>query len=127
MTHDIHNIQQPVSYEGPDQVLVGNGQGLFIASTGSSCFPSPLNSSDKLVLDNLLHVPHINKNLVSVSKFAKENNVFFEFNSDACFAKPHVTNKILLRGDVGVDGLYKFSNHLLKKPSAPSGFSSVVD
>lgn len=36
--------------------------------------------------------------------------------------------KLLLRGDVGVDGLYKFNNvHLLKKPSAPSGLSSVVD
>jgi len=30
-------------------------------------------------LHNLLNVPSINKNLISVSKFACDNNVFFEF------------------------------------------------
>lgn len=34
-------------------------------------------------LDSLMHVPNITKNLISVSKFAHDNNVFFEFYSNA--------------------------------------------
>lgn len=103
-------------YKGSDQILVGNGQGLQISSSGSTFFHSPINSSVKLVFSNLLHVPKITKNLVSVSKFAKDNHVFFEFHSDKCLVKSQVTNEVLLRGEVGADGLYQFTNlHLLPK------------
>lgn len=43
-------------------------------------FTSPFHPQTTLKLKNLLLVPSIIKNLVSVSQFAKDNNVYFEFH-----------------------------------------------
>jgi hypothetical protein len=40
VTKNSHNIQQCSPIEGPDQIFIGNGQGLLILSSGSSTFPS---------------------------------------------------------------------------------------
>lgn len=115
VTSDMQNIQNIIPYEGSDQILVGNGQGLPISSSGSY-FQSPLNSNVSLVFHNLLHVPNITKNLVRVRKFTKDNRVFFEFHPDVCFLKSQDSRKVLLRGDVEAEGLYKFTDlHLLPK------------
>jgi len=50
-----------------------------------------------LYLHNLLHVPSITKNLLSVSKFALANNVYFELFPHFCTVKCQATNEILLR------------------------------
>ena len=68
-------------------------------------------------LHKLLHVPSILKNLLSVSQFAKDNSVFFEFHPHVCLVSQE-TNKILLKGDVSADGLYSFHN--LKLQDSPS-------
>ena len=67
----------------------------------------------------MLLVPSITKNLLSVSIFAKNNNIFFEFHSDACFVKDQDSQAILLTGKVK-DGLYSFdsSNLCLAHPQA---------
>ena len=44
VTGESQNIQQLSPFEGPDQIYIGNGQGLPIHSTGSSTFISPINS-----------------------------------------------------------------------------------
>lgn len=64
------NIQQQDVYEGP-------GQGLKITSSVSSLFSSPFNSSNSVALQNLLHVPTITKNFMSLTKLAKDDRVFF--------------------------------------------------
>ena len=69
-------------------------------------------------LHKLLHVPSISKNLLSVSKFVKNNSVFFEFHPHLSLVKSQETNKILLKGVVGADGLYSFHN--LKLQDSPS-------
>ena len=65
----------------------------------------------------MLLVPSITKNLLSVSKFAKDNNVFFEFHFDACFVKDQDSQVVLLTEKVK-DGLYSFdsSNLCLAHP-----------
>lgn len=60
---------------------MGNGQGLSITSIGSSKFLSPYHPHTTLSLNNLLLVPSITRNLVSMSKFAQDNHVYFEFHS----------------------------------------------
>jgi histone deacetylase 1/2 len=87
---------------------MGNGQGVPINSLGHSNFQSPTNSNVKLALKDLLHVPTISKNLLSVSKFAQDNNVVFEFHPYHCFVKSQGSNQVLLEGIVGADGLYQF-------------------
>lgn len=56
-TADQNNIHQLSSFECPDQIFIGNRQGLHISSSGSSYF------------NHLL-------NLISVSHFARDNLVF---------------------------------------------------
>lgn len=45
VTSNVQNIQRCVPFEGSDQVIIGNGQGLPINSIGSSSFLSPFNSN----------------------------------------------------------------------------------
>lgn len=59
-------------------------------------------------MQNLLHVPQITKNLISVSKFAKDNNVYFEFHPSICCVKSQESDKVLVEGSLGDDGLYHF-------------------
>ena len=76
-----------------------------VLGSSSSCLQ---NFKFPLYLNNLLHVPSITKNLLSVSKFALDNNVFFEFYPYHCNVKSQATNKVILSGIVGADGLYSF-------------------
>lgn len=55
-------------------------------------------------------MPAITKNLISISKFAKDNAVFFEFHPDFCHVKSQATKEVLLQGTVRDDGLYCFTN-----------------
>lgn len=121
-------------YNGQEQVHMGNRQGVPINSFGYAKFIAPHNNHITLTLNNLLHVPHITKNLVSVSQFAKDNHVFFEFHSNACFVKSQVSKQVILQGSLGSDGLYSFKDVQLVKPSGSflshknvSGLVSVSD
>lgn len=56
---------------------MGDGTCSKIAFVGSST----LETSTKLLhLSNVLHGPSIRKNLMLVSQFARENNMYFEFH-----------------------------------------------
>ena len=67
VTNNSQNIQQTSPFEGADQIFIGNGKGLNISASGHSKFVSPLSPNVKLVLKNMLLVPQITKNLISVS------------------------------------------------------------
>ena len=124
VTPDATNLMDAVSLSGSDQVHIGNGQGLPINSIGSLNFTSPFSPHTTLKLHNLLHVPSITKNLVSVSQFTRDNNVFFEFHPNTCYVKSHGSPKILLTGHLGDDGLYQFDSHSVPKAVADSPISS---
>lgn len=72
----------PQLYEGHNKFMVGNGKKIDIISTRSNIFQSQFELLKTLNLQNILHAPSIIKNLLSVSKFAQDNNVFFEFHKD---------------------------------------------
>lgn len=46
---------------------------------------SSFDSNSSLKLNNTLHVPSVKKNLMSVSKLTKENNIFCEFHPVVCY------------------------------------------
>nr|KYP37067.1 Retrovirus-related Pol polyprotein from transposon TNT 1-94 [Cajanus cajan] len=77
-------------------------------------FRSPVHPSTVLSLKDLLLVPTLTKNLISVSKFAKDNNVYFVFYPHSCFVKSQDLNETLLEGKPGKDGLYHFHPTLEK-------------
>lgn len=117
LTNDLQNLNLHAEpYTGLDQIQVGNGAGLAITHTGSSKINS---SQSSFHLSNILHVPQIKKNLISVSQFTKDNNVFIEFHSSHFFVKDEVTKKVLLQG-MPKDGLYPFPSSI----SSPSPYQS---
>jgi len=83
-THHITNdpivFNKKQIYNGSENVQLGNGSGMSIHSVGSTSLRNS-SSNHLFTLHNLLHVPTINKNLLSVSQFARDNGVFFEFFS----------------------------------------------
>ena len=92
---------------GRNKIHMGNGASLMIAHSSFSL----LCSSDLprvFSLSNLLHVPHITCNLISVSQFARENNVFFEFHPSICIVKDLTMGTPLLKRRLH-EGLYRFN------------------
>lgn len=78
MTSDLNNLAMHHPYSGDDAVLIGDGSGLPITHAGSLSLPS---SSRNLTLNNVLCVPNIAKNLISVYRLCNANKVSVEFFS----------------------------------------------
>uniref|UniRef100_A0A803NLP6 Integrase catalytic domain-containing protein n=1 Tax=Cannabis sativa TaxID=3483 RepID=A0A803NLP6_CANSA len=85
------NLMTPANCEGPDQLYVGNGTGLLVSQMGNS-FILLDTCSKPLALNHSLHVPEITKNLLSVSKFEADNNVYFVFYPDFYFVKDQLVH-----------------------------------
>ena len=77
------------------------------------------NTSRKLHLKNVLRVPTVARNLLSVPKLTYDNNVFCEFHPFDLFIKDRATRDILLSGRL-CQGLYR-----LEEPSPSRVFSGV--
>ncbi|KAL4352750.1 hypothetical protein GQ457_06G024020 [Hibiscus cannabinus] len=106
ITPDAGMVSNSKSYFGAATVSVANGMSAAISKIGTASLNTV---SRPLVLNNLLHVPAIKKNLLSVSKFTKDNNVSIEFYHDSCVVKDLATQQVILQG-LENDGLYKFSS-----------------
>jgi hypothetical protein len=118
LTPELSNLNlRAEEYTGSEQIKVGNGQGLDIHHTGLASLPS---SKHNFTLQSLLHVPQIEKNLISVNQFTKDNNVFIEFHPYCFRVKDLRTGTLLLQGP-SKGGLYpwptslppRLSNHAL--------------
>ncbi|GJT37422.1 putative RNA-directed DNA polymerase [Tanacetum coccineum] len=64
---------------GNQTVTFGNGQTLNVSHTGSNLF------SNNIMLNDVLVVPHLTKNLLSISKLTSDNHV------DVLFSQPYFT------------------------------------
>uniref|UniRef100_A0A803QRN3 Retrovirus-related Pol polyprotein from transposon TNT 1-94-like beta-barrel domain-containing protein n=1 Tax=Cannabis sativa TaxID=3483 RepID=A0A803QRN3_CANSA len=113
ITPDLDTINRPADYKGKAKVVVGNDNSPPILHIGSNVFHSKSNSKP-LILQNILHVPNVNKNLLSISQFTKDKNVTLECDDVSCLIKDKSTKQALLWGEV-CDGLYK-----LQLPQAKS-------
>ncbi|CAA0824703.1 Unknown protein, partial [Striga hermonthica] len=80
VTYDLANLNLASEYQGSEKVQVGNGKSLQISHIGKSIISSNEHKSPQFVLNNLLFVPEITKNLMSVSQFSLDNHVYFEFH-----------------------------------------------
>ncbi|KAL4291971.1 hypothetical protein GQ457_14G011070 [Hibiscus cannabinus] len=95
VTLDASKVAHGVDYTGPGMLVVGNGHSLPINKTGQFAL---LSDSRLLLLNNLIHVPQVTKNLLSVSKFVKDNMVFVEFRAKSCCVRDESTREVLLQG-----------------------------
>jgi hypothetical protein len=78
LTNELSNLNMHAEdYTSSDHIQVGNGQVLNILHSGHGTLPGPSNNFHLL---SLLHVPQIQKNLISVNQFTRDNHVFIEFH-----------------------------------------------
>lgn len=112
VTSEPNTMQQKVKYNGNENLIVGNGDKLTIQHVGTGSIITENN--DVLMLTKMLHVPSITKNLISVSKLTKDNNVIVEFSSNYCCVKDKTTKRRILEWSLK-GGLYQFD----KAKSAP--------
>lgn len=95
ITSNAYNFMSKVYYKGKEKVIVGNGSKLDISHVGSAII-STKHASQPLYLKNMLNVPTITKNLVSISQFTHDNDVFIEFYSTCCLVKDKKMKALLL-------------------------------
>lgn len=111
VTNDPNQLSISSEYSGSGKIHMGNGIGLSISHVGSNSF---VTNSRVLHLKNLLLVPSITKNLISVSQFCTDNNVFF------VIIQPLGLSRI--KSQEGTSsrkfdrGLYRFSSLQLQNP-----------
>ncbi|KAH9711302.1 retrovirus-related pol polyprotein from transposon RE1 [Citrus sinensis] len=103
LTNDLNNLNISEPYEGNEKLIIGNGYGLTISRIGNTHLAV---GNHKLLLKNLLFVPHITKNLLSISKLTSDNSLIIEFCGNTCFLKDKKKRTVLLEG-VAMKGLYK--------------------
>ncbi|KAK0578105.1 hypothetical protein LWI29_005179 [Acer saccharum] len=100
-----------VPFTGNTSILLGNGASLPITNTGN--IPVSL-GSQIFSLNNVFHVPSLNKNLLSVARFTKDNSVSFTFTPSGYIISDLTSGAPLFQGPCK-DGLYPF---LQPQPSA---------
>ena len=71
MTNNANALDNATPYSGNDGVIVGNGEYLPITHTGSI---SAFNSFNSLSLRDILVVPELTKNLISISSLTLDLN-----------------------------------------------------
>nr|GMD08012.1 Retrovirus-related Pol polyprotein from transposon RE1 [Ipomoea batatas] len=114
VTTDLSNLPLHTPYDGTDEVMIGNGSGLPISHTGFISLPS---TSKPFSLSNVLCVPTMCRNVISISQFCRDNNSLIEFSPTTFCVKDIQTGKPLLIGP-SKNGVYEW-------PASPT-FSSHV-
>ncbi|KAL4575060.1 hypothetical protein LXL04_021901 [Taraxacum kok-saghyz] len=95
----LHHVSE---YGGPDEIVLGDGTCLPITHIGHSYIHT---SHKPLILSNVLHVPKLNNNLVSVGELCDTNLVSVEFFPSHFYVKDLDTEARLMRGE-RTDGVY---------------------
>ncbi|KAL4582707.1 hypothetical protein LXL04_007266 [Taraxacum kok-saghyz] len=96
LTSDRSFLHSVSEYGGPDEIILGDGTNLSISHTGHTNIHT---SSRSLTLPNVLCVPKLQKNLLSVGKLCRTNVVSVEFFPSHLFVKDLETGAPLTRGE----------------------------
>ncbi|CAL2238106.1 unnamed protein product [Prunus armeniaca] len=118
VTSKVTNLSDVSTYAGPDEIIIGNGSGLGITHVGSSSLTTPF--SKTFALSNVLCVPSIKQDIISISKFNKQNNTSIELFPDFFHVKDLSTGAVLLQGP-NKDDVYEWSSQSLRQPQAMVG------
>ncbi|KAM2961779.1 hypothetical protein FF1_031321 [Malus domestica] len=95
MTSNLGNLNQPVQYNGDEKITIGNGEGLTVNHIGSTTLSTP---QHLLFLKNVLHVPTITVNLLSVKKLCEDNHCWFICDESVFFIQDKATGMMLYHG-----------------------------
>ena len=117
MTNEMDKIPSSQPYLSQDKDHLANGSGMHVTHIGQSSLPT--STSRELQLQNVLHVPDVTRNLLSVPRLTHDNDVFVEFHPFDVFVKDRATRDVLLSGH------YQHGLYPLDAPQASQVFSSV--
>jgi hypothetical protein len=121
LTSDLANLNlNAETYSGSEQIRMGNGNGVSIEHIGDTHLSTPTTS---FLLRNVLHVPLVTKNLLSVHKFTLNTNTYIEFHPWYFFVKEQGSGKVLLQG-LNENGLYKLPPSVQLRSSGQSSLPS---
>lgn len=95
VTHDLSNLQTHAPYDGSEELIIGDGTTLPITHVGK--FSISVNSRT-FHFDNVLVVPSISRNILSISQFCQTNNTTIEFSPHNFCVKALQTGLPLLLG-----------------------------
>ncbi|CAA7040901.1 unnamed protein product [Microthlaspi erraticum] len=104
LTTDLSNLSLHQPYLGGEEVTIADGTNLHISHTGSSQLPT---LSKPLTLTDVLYVPDLKKNLISVYRLCNANRVSVEFFPASFQVKDLSTGARLLQGKTK-DELYEW-------------------
>ena len=76
VTADLNNLMLHAPYDSPNDIVIGDGTRLNITHAGTTSLST---SSNSFTLHNVLSVPHMKRNLISISQFYKTNKILVEF------------------------------------------------
>ena len=111
LTTNFNNLLVQSQYKGPEQITVGNGQSLPINHIGNATLHTKYHN---FTLKNVLHVPRIALNLLSVHKFYLHNNCSCYFYANQIKIQDIPTGKLLYKG-LSENGVYPiYSKHFNK-------------
>lgn len=82
-------------YSGTDSVIIGDGSSMPILAIGDSCVKQ---KSSVLPLNDVLLVPNLTKNLLSVSQLTKQYPVNCEFTNVDFYVKKRETGQAMIKG-----------------------------
>ena len=104
LTTDLNNLALHQPYAGGEEVTIADGSGLPISHTGSTSLTT---NSRNFNLNDVLYVPNLHKNLISVYRLCNTNNVSVEFFPAHFQVKDLSTGVRLLQGKTK-DELYEW-------------------
>ena len=94
MTTDDGNLLSKIVYSSNALVQVGDGTPLLVAHVGNTSLASQY---QPLTLKNVLHVPKLQHNLLSVRQLCRNNNRTVVFDSFSVCVKDNITGDVLLQ------------------------------
>jgi hypothetical protein len=115
ITASSNNLSPQAPYQGQEQVSVGNGQNLPIQNIGNSQLHTKFH---KFQLRNVLHVPRIASNLLSVHKLCLHNHCSCYFDANKLLIQDLPMGRVLYKG-LSKNGVYPIQSSTL--------FNSVIN
>ena len=119
MTPTEGNLLSKSTYIGTDRVRVGNSTLLPIQHVGHLKIPTV---TKPLVLNNVLHVPSLKHNLLSVKQLCKDNNCVVVFDDSSVCVKDKTSGNVLLHASL-TGNVYP----LAVPDSSPKAFATLID
>ncbi|KAL5739918.1 hypothetical protein ACOSQ2_029098 [Xanthoceras sorbifolium] len=98
---------------------------LNVSNIGTSIISTSLSCKTDSILMDVLYVPQIAKNLLSISKFTLDSNAYAEFTESCCILKDKSTKKVLLTKALN-NGLYKLDFYCVRASSLPSSLQILL-